>query len=145
MANYKSIIDVESVAQATEEMNVLVEDAGSLKKVPAGGMIGGSGDGVTLVITKMVPETTTYVAQSYVYQPSMDYQNFVAAIQEMKPVNVIVYNTVDTYKVYSGYYMDCEYADEYIIIYYHTGTSGSSYSALQFNSDNSVQDYATAS
>ena len=41
MANYKNIVDVESVAEATESMNVLVEDAGSLKKVPAGGMIGG--------------------------------------------------------------------------------------------------------
>lgn len=140
MANYKSIIDVESVAQATEEMNVLVEDGGSLKKVPAGGMIGGGGDGVTLVITKMVSETA-----SYTYQPSMDYQSFFAAIQEKKSVNVIVYDTVDTYKVYSSYYMNCEYADEYTIIYYHIGTSGSSYSALQFNSDNSVQDFAAAS
>ena len=51
MANYKSIIDVESVEQATEAMNVLVEDGGSLKKVPAGGMIGGSGGGKKLVIS----------------------------------------------------------------------------------------------
>ena len=51
MATYKSIIDVETVAQATEEMNVLVEDAGTLKKIPAGGMIGGSGGGKKLVIS----------------------------------------------------------------------------------------------
>lgn len=52
MANYKNIVDVESVAEATESMNVLVEDAGSLKKVPAGGMIGG-GDQKTLIITML--------------------------------------------------------------------------------------------
>lgn len=142
MANYRSILDVESVEQATEYMNVLVEDAGSLKKVPAGGMIGGSGGSETLVVSKTYSEETSET----IYEPSMDYQSFISAINEKKPVNVIVYDistTDDRYKIYSGYRMDCEYADEYIIIYYHTGMSGSTYSALQFNSDNSVQNYAT--
>ena len=41
MATYKRIIDVETVAEVTENMNVLVEDTGTLKKVPAN-KIGGS-------------------------------------------------------------------------------------------------------
>ena len=39
--NYKSIIDVETMAKASEATNVLVEEAGSLKKI-AGSKIGGS-------------------------------------------------------------------------------------------------------
>ena len=39
--NYKSIIDVETMAKASEATNVLVEENGSLKKI-AGSKIGGS-------------------------------------------------------------------------------------------------------
>ena len=42
MVNYKKITDVESVSSTTETMNVLVEDNGSLKKVPAANMGGGN-------------------------------------------------------------------------------------------------------
>ncbi len=42
MATYKKIVDVETMAEATETMNVLVENAGSLKKVPVGKIGGGS-------------------------------------------------------------------------------------------------------
>ena len=45
MVNYKKITDVESVSSTTETMNVLVEDNGSLKKVPAAN-IGGGGSSI---------------------------------------------------------------------------------------------------
>lgn len=43
MATYKKIVDVETVAEATESMNVLVEDAGSLKKMSMENLGGGGG------------------------------------------------------------------------------------------------------
>lgn len=42
MATYKKIIDVETVAEASEATNVLVEEAGSLKKIPSSKIGGGS-------------------------------------------------------------------------------------------------------
>ena len=42
MANYKKIVDVDVLAEASESTNVLVEENGSLKKVPASA-VGGSG------------------------------------------------------------------------------------------------------
>ena len=73
MATYKNIVDVESVAQATEAMNVLVEDAGSLKKVPAGGMIGGE-------------ELKTFVVidDGTSKQPNMTFSEFDALLQQKK-------------------------------------------------------------
>lgn len=43
MATYKKIVDVETVAEATENMNVLVEENGALKKVPSK-EVGGGGE-----------------------------------------------------------------------------------------------------
>ena len=42
MATYKKIVDVESVAEATENMNMLIEDAGSLKKISMENVGGGN-------------------------------------------------------------------------------------------------------
>ena len=44
MANYKKITDVDVLAEASETTNVLVEENGSLKKVPAAAMGGGNGN-----------------------------------------------------------------------------------------------------
>lgn len=82
MANYKSIVDIESVAEATESMNVLVEDAGSLKKVPAGGMIGDSGSGKMLVINyKAQPAPVGLdTLPTQVYTANMTYAEFSEAV-----------------------------------------------------------------
>ena len=44
MANYKNIVDVEMLAEAGESTNVLVEEGGSLKKIPSSA-IGGKSTG----------------------------------------------------------------------------------------------------
>ena len=41
MVNYKKIVDVDVLAEASESTNVLVEENGSLKKVPASAVGGG--------------------------------------------------------------------------------------------------------
>lgn len=82
MANYKSIVDIESVAEATESMNVLVEDAGSLKKVPAGGMIGG-GSGKTLIINykeEAVPPKGLDSLATGTFTANMTYAEFSEAV-----------------------------------------------------------------
>lgn len=43
MATYKRIVDVDTVTEATENMSILVEDTGSLKKVPMGNVINNGG------------------------------------------------------------------------------------------------------
>ena len=49
MANYKKIIDVE-VAEKNDNMNVLVEDGGALKKIPVSQVGGGNGENVVLTV-----------------------------------------------------------------------------------------------
>lgn len=47
MANYKKITDAVAASEVTENMNVLVEDGGSLRKISLGNV--GSGDVTTLI------------------------------------------------------------------------------------------------
>lgn len=42
MANYKNIVDVETLNQTSEATNVLVEEAGSLRKIPSSKIGGGN-------------------------------------------------------------------------------------------------------
>lgn len=136
MANYKSIIDVESVAQATEEMNVLVEDSGSLKKVPAGGMIGGGGN--MCVITISNSETATYaVPVTYTYTASMGYSELLAGLGSGEVSGVMVANTVDSFYA-PAITIDCSNSD-YMVVYYITpGINGT----LYYYSDNTITNQA---
>lgn len=54
MANYKKIADVTTVTETTENMNVLIEDNGLLKKISAtkiGGGNSGGGNGAFIITT----------------------------------------------------------------------------------------------
>lgn len=93
MANYKSIVDIESVAEATESMNVLVEDAGSLKKVPAGGMIGGGSgnfcfiDGVEVAAPPKASQATFPNAN---FTASMSYGELKELYQNKELAGIII-------------------------------------------------------
>lgn len=131
MANYKSIVDIESVAEATESMNVLVEDAGSLKKVPAGGMIGG-GSGNFCFIDGVESETIPKgsAAPSYTYTSTMTYNELVNLINNKELAGVILrfYMTDEIGYLFVNHVffnstaneVMLECYDENIYLYYHS-------------------------
>lgn len=57
MANYRNIVDVDMLDKASESTNILVEERGSLKKIPSS-EIGGKGGGGMLIIH---PEDPTFM------------------------------------------------------------------------------------
>ena len=92
MVNYKKITDVESVSSTTETMNVLVEDNGSLKKVPAANMGVGSGSiGGIFVLTGITDSygNTTYSA-------NMTYEELRNAIANNEIIWGIIQNSYET-------------------------------------------------
>lgn len=139
MANYKSIVDIESVAEATESMNVLVEDAGSLKKVPAGGMIGG-GSGKTLIINYKdvsAPKGLNDLATG-TFTANMTYAEFNEAVMSGEFTGgVLCWINSDTNYFY--YYILEElnmYNYPTLIMYFYNRDKGSL--SLCFNEDNSI-------
>lgn len=104
MANYKNIVDVESVAEATESMNVLVEDAGSLKKVPAGGMIGGGSGNFCFIDGEIVSVPTASAAPVLPdadFTASMSYSELKELYQNKELAGIIVrYYDGDNYSTY---------------------------------------------
>lgn len=147
MANYKSIVDIESVAEATESMNVLVEDAGSLKKVPAGGMIGGSGSGKMLVINyKAQPAPVGLdTLPTQVYTANMTYAEFSEAVMSGEFTGGILCQINSDTNYF--YYYRLEELNMYnyptLIMYFYNRDQGSL--SLCFNEDNSITEQATAS
>lgn len=144
MANYKSIIDVESVAQATEEMNVLVEDAGSLKKVPAGGMIGGSGGAKMLVISykNEVTEVSLDDMPSGVYSANMTYEEFCDLTFNGELAGATLYivgNGEINYLTLEG--VDTYYSPD-INLYFRNYDMGQKH--LIFHNDNTITEYVSA-
>lgn len=93
MATYKKIVDVETVAEATESMNVLVEDAGSLKKVPMGN-VGGENSSVTIIH----PENSTYPQSGkfYLGHPGNDVTEVTFDFVNQAMENGIVYVSCET-------------------------------------------------
>lgn len=144
MANYKSIIDVESVAQATEEMNVLVEDGGSLKKVPAGGMIGGSDGAKMLVISykNEAMETSLEDMPSGVYSANMTYEEFCSLTSNGELAGATLYiveNGVINYLTLEKIEIS-QFPDIYL--YFRNSNKGSI--PLIFHDDNTITEMATA-
>lgn len=143
MANYKSIIDVESVAQATEEMNVLVEDGGSLKKVPAGGMIGGSGGAKMLVISYKEEAAAPVSLESMpsgVYSANMTYEEFCDLTFNGELAGVTLYiveNGEISYFTLEG--ISTYYSPD-IYLYFRHYNMGSK--TLIFHNDNTITEYS---
>ena len=124
MANYKSIIDVESVEQATEAMNVLVEDGGSLKKVPAGGMIGGNGGSNFCFIDINAPDIAPYVVQaSNEYKASMSYNELAALIESEELGGIIVRDHISHAPNHAFYFSEGIIYDGVIVIVYFDSTN----------------------
>lgn len=93
MVNYKKITDVESVSSTTETMNVLVEDNGSLKKVPAANMGGGSGGSIGGIFV------LTSITDSYgntTYSANMTYEELRNAIANNGIIWGIIQNSYKT-------------------------------------------------
>lgn len=144
MANYKNIVDVESVAEATESMNVLVEDAGSLKKVPAGGMIGG-GSGKTLIINyKYSPMPTGLdTLPTQVYTANMTYAEFEEAVMSGEFTGGIFCQFNTTMKEFHYYVLQSidRYSYPTIIMSFASASYGDI--TLCFNNDNTITEVST--
>ena len=136
MANYKSIIDVESVEQATEAMNVLVEDGGSLKKVPAVGMIGGCGGSNFCFIDINAPEATEYVVQaSNEYKASMSYNELIALIESKELGGVIIRDHATHYPGHGFYLSEGIIYDGSVITIYYYSNNNTEFILYYFSDD----------
>lgn len=72
MANYKKLTDVEVMEEVSESTMALVEENGTLKKVPCGKGFGGGGEITSLLIT----------SKNNGYFPNISYQQFYQIINE---------------------------------------------------------------
>lgn len=148
MANYKSIIDVESVAQATEEMNVLVEDAGSLKKVPAGGMIGGNGGAKMLVINYVdvsgAPQSLESVPTG-AYTANMTFSEFDELLKSGEFAGGFLCQTTDTFYIFEYFALSKVFNEISYIYMVFNSIENNNVRELYFNSDNSITDYPATS
>lgn len=96
MATYKKIVDVETVAEATENMNVLVEENGALKKINIAG-VGGGGGGIATAIWKdsnydnaLMGVAAAAAPVRYVFSPvNMTYDEALAVIMSGKPLMIM--------------------------------------------------------
>lgn len=94
MANYKKIIDVE-VAEKNDNMNVLVEDGGALKKIPVSQVGGGNGENVVL---------TVYMEKDANYEISRCETNMTyAELSEAINSHKVILGTLVRYQLYDGY------------------------------------------
>lgn len=92
MATYKRITDVE-VVEKNDNMNVLVEDAGTLKKIPASQMGGGSGGSISGIFV------LTSITDSYgntTYSANMTYEELRNALTNNGIIWGIIQNSYET-------------------------------------------------
>ena len=133
MANYKNIVDVEALAEASESTNVLVEENGSLKKVPAAAMGGGNGNFVCID-----GDTTS---ETLVWSASVTYQELLEMYNNMELSGIIIRmfrNSVDSSQLFS--FVDSMYYvsnySMFEIVYFESGATSAS--SLYFLSDGTI-------
>ena len=139
MATYKKIVDVETVAEATENMNMLIEDAGSLKKISMENVGGGNSNFLIIkgTLNEVVPSDTTITPDTFT--ANMTFEEFYSHIENGTLTGFCMnfYNSGEII-IYQGYRIRPEYYPEYIKLNFLIIDSGELVS-LNFNSDNTIE------
>ena len=114
--NFKSIADVEVVAEPAESANILIEENGVIKKAPKTAVGGGGGfsnfDKNYYIITLQDSEPAVFVTDGL-------YQALVAYCEEKIPINIIV-SHLGTFLLVQS----CRNETDYIILNFHAPYGG---------------------
>lgn len=143
MANYKKITDVAALAETSETTNVLVEENGSLMKVPANA-IGGSGNGNFLIIRykdEAVSETSLESDPSNTYIANMTFTEFDELLQAGELAGAFLYVYIPGGGFYYAYCMEIsvrDYPNHYSLSF--NTLQQSNYIHLKFYSDNVIEE-----
>lgn len=144
MATYKKIVDVETMAEVTETTNVLVENAGSLMKVPASA-IGGGGNGNFLIIRYMEEAAAPTSLESDpigVYLANMTFAEFDELLQAGELAGMYL-NIFDIngggFFLWNGYNIDVGNYPDYYGLSFARPNDGN-YLNLKFYSDNTIEE-----
>lgn len=146
MATYKRIVDVETVAEATETMNVLVEDAGTLKKVSMENIGGGNGNFLVIegTMSSSVAPTAAASPEPDTFTPNMTFGEFSEHIVNGTLAGIFMNFKLDgELYIYQGTYIYLDNIPDYINFNVKHPNNGTLY--LVFNSNNTIEQQAKES
>jgi hypothetical protein len=144
MANYKTANQLPVLEEVTETTYALVEDGGALKRV-SGELLGGKSNCCVISVdkTNAIPKPMSAEGSDEdgtIYTCNMDYDELMTALQEktLGGFNIIIYAGTE---MRLGYVSSLYFSPEApgIMIEWR---SNSDYGMIQFNSDNTISEYA---
>ena len=121
MANYKKISEIETVTEVTENMNVLIEDNGVLKKVPSGGNIGGGGVKTIVLVQNSYTPGVGYgnSPRTCICETGEKYQDVLGYFNDGIPFMILIkeiYETSAGYTIASKVYPETYVGVDFITI-----------------------------
>ena len=121
MANYKKISEIETVAEVTESMNVLIEDNGVLKKVSSGGNIGGGGVKTIILVQNSYAPGVGYSnsPKTCICETGESYNDVVGYFNDEIPFMILIKEIYDTsagYTIASKVYPETNNGASFITI-----------------------------
>lgn len=89
---FKRLADVEALREVPENATVLAEVNGSIKRVPGNGL-GGSGNGIVIVMEdpNASPKTFVNVTPVYTFTANIDFADAMASFRNHEITSVVVY------------------------------------------------------
>lgn len=91
---FKRLADVEALSEVPENATVLAEVNGSIKRVPGNGL-GGSGNGIVIVMDDPNTSPTTFVSGPstpvYTFTANIDFADAMASFRNHEITSVVVY------------------------------------------------------
>ena len=139
MANYKRITDVDVLTEASEVTNVLVEENGSLKKVPASSLGGGNGNFLIIRYKMEIAPVSLDSDPVGVYLANMTFAEFdkILLANELAGMYLNIFNQGNgMFELYHGEAIHTDNYPDNVILKFRNDNNGSKF--LYFYPDNTI-------